>query len=33
VCLAFEACGCGPSGDICEWIELTGDSDLRKVFL
>lgn len=25
VCLAFEACGCGPSGDICEWIELTGD--------
>jgi hypothetical protein len=25
VCLAFEACGCGPSGDICEWIKLTGD--------
>ena len=25
VCLAFEACGCGPSGDYCEWIELTGD--------
>jgi len=26
VCLAFEACGCGPSGDFCEWIELTGDN-------
>jgi hypothetical protein len=26
VCLAFEACGCGPSGDYCDWIELTGAS-------
>ena len=26
VCLAFEACGCGPTGDFCEWIELTGDN-------
>jgi hypothetical protein len=23
-CLAFEACGCGPSGDYCQTIELTG---------
>jgi hypothetical protein len=27
VCLAFEACGCGPSGDFCaDWIELTGSN-------
>jgi hypothetical protein len=26
VCLAFEACGCGPVGDLCQWIELTGDN-------
>jgi hypothetical protein len=24
VCLAFEACGVGPSGDFCKSIELTG---------
>jgi hypothetical protein len=25
VCLAFDGCGCGGSGDFCQWIELTGD--------
>jgi hypothetical protein len=25
VCLAFTACGSGPSGDFCQWIELEGD--------
>ena len=26
VCLGFDACGCGSTGDFCEWIELVGDN-------
>jgi len=30
VCLAFEACGCGPVGDLCKWICLTGNDSPCK---
>jgi len=26
ICLGFDACGCGSTGDFCEWIELVGDN-------
>jgi len=27
VCLAYESCGSGPEGELCEWIELEGEYD------